>query len=65
MRRYTAPALSGVYREIAFGYATVWRFSAPCSFHQAWVAANKQALYREQSRLRRRWLVVRAADTGM
>ena len=35
MRRYTAPALSGVYREIAFGYATVWRFSAPCSFHQA------------------------------
>jgi hypothetical protein len=25
MRRYTAPALSGVYREIACGYATVFR----------------------------------------
>ena len=27
MRRYTAPALSGVYREIAYGYATVFSVS--------------------------------------
>jgi hypothetical protein len=29
MRRYTAPALSGVYREIAYGYATVFSVSLP------------------------------------